>query len=35
LKGKPGNFDLNYCYYDYPSLIKSKHFNGFWFLYIK
>ena len=29
LKGKPGNCDLNYCYYDYPSLIKSKHFNGF------
>ena len=29
LRGKPGECDLNYCYYDYPSLIKSKHFNGY------
>ena len=29
LKGKPGECDLNYCYYDYPTLIKSKHFNGY------
>ena len=29
LSGKPGDCDLNYCYYDYPTLIKSKHFNGF------
>ena len=29
LKGKPGKCDLNYCYYDYPTLIKSKHFNGY------
>ena len=29
LKGKPGDCDLNYCYYDYPTLIKSKHFNGY------
>ena len=29
LKGKPGDCDLNYCYYDYPTLIKSRHFNGF------
>ena len=29
LKGKPGDCDLNYCYFDYPKLIKSKHYNGF------
>ena len=29
LDGKPGDCDLNYCYYDYPTLIKSKHFNGY------
>ena len=29
LSGKPGECDLNYCYYDYPTLIKSKHFNGY------
>ena len=29
LAGKPGDCDLNYCYYDYPTLIKSKHFNGY------
>ena len=29
LNGKPGDCDLNYCYYDYPTLIKSRHFNGF------
>ena len=29
LKGKPGNCDLNLCYYNYPPLIKSKHFNGY------
>ena len=29
LKGKPGDCDLNYCYYDYPTLIKTKHFNGY------
>ena len=29
LSGKPGDCDLNYCYYDYPTLIKKKHFNGF------
>ena len=29
LRGKPGDCDLNYCYYDYPTLIKSRHFNGF------
>ena len=29
LKGKPGDCDLNYCYYDYPKFIKSKHYNGF------
>ena len=27
LKGKPGDCDLNYCYYDYPTLIKTKHFK--------
>jgi GH25 family lysozyme M1 (1,4-beta-N-acetylmuramidase) len=29
LDGKPGDCDLNYCYYDYPTLMKTKHFNGF------
>ena len=29
LKGKPGDCDLNWCYYNYPPLIKSKHFNGY------
>ena len=29
LNGKPGDCDLNYCYFDYPSLIKLKHFNGY------
>ena len=29
LKGKPGKCDLNYCYYDYPKMIKSKHLNGY------
>ena len=29
LDGKPGDCDLNYCYYDYPTLIKTKHFNGY------
>ena len=29
LKGKLGKCDLNYCYYYYPTLIKSKHLNGY------
>ena len=29
LSGKPGNCDLNWSYFDYPSLIKKKHFNGY------
>ena len=29
LSGKPGDCDLNWSYYDYPSLIKSKHLNGY------
>ena len=29
LNGKPGDCDLNWCYYNYPPLIKSKHFNGY------
>ena len=29
LSGKPGDCDLNYCYYDYPTLIKKLHFNGY------
>ena len=29
LKGKPGDCYLNWCYYNYPPLIKSKHFNGY------
>ena len=29
LDGKPGDCDLNWSYFDYPTLIKSKHFNGY------
>ena len=29
LSSKPGDCDLNWSYYDYPPLIKSKHFNGY------
>ena len=29
LDGKPGECDLNYCYYDYPTLIINNHFNGY------
>ena len=29
LSGKPGECDLNWSYFDYPPLIKSKHFNGY------
>lgn len=27
--GCPGNTDLDECYYDYPTVIKEKHLNGF------
>ena len=26
---KPGDYDLNWSYYNYPPLIKSGHFNGY------
>ncbi len=29
LNGKPGDCDLNICYYDYPPLIINGHFNGY------
>ena len=29
IDGKPGDADLDISYFDYPPLIKSKHFNGY------
>ena len=29
LSGKPGDCDLNYCYINYPPIIKSNHLNGY------
>lgn len=29
IEGIPGNFDMNYSYRDYPSIIKQWHLNGY------
>jgi GH25 family lysozyme M1 (1,4-beta-N-acetylmuramidase) len=29
VSGVPGDCDLDYCYHDYPEIIKRLHFNGF------